>query len=215
MLDARNPDGRSNRDVVRPWVNGLRHHRPTSAACGSSTSGPHMAREEAALYEAPFEHVAAARASRSAIRSGGRLRRALVAPRASRRPGCGRRWHGLHRYIATPRTAKHRLFVWLTRRYARRPRARRHRARRRLHLRRAPLARPRALGARAWARSCERTSPASATRRRRRSRRSPSRDPSDEQREAIAAAAQAPGRAAQRLARPARRQRGGAQACAP
>ena len=37
-----NPDGRSNRDVVRPWVNGLDITRPRRVACGSSTSASDM-----------------------------------------------------------------------------------------------------------------------------------------------------------------------------
>ena len=172
-----NPDGRSNRDVVRPWVNGLditgrprghvdhrlrdrtwRARRPRSTRRRSSTS--------ASTCKPMRAHRAPAALSRT-----------LVAARRAAIAACARRCAGLPRYIATPTLAKHRLFVWLDRRRAARPPAHRHRPRRRLHLRRAPLARPRALGACAWARSCERSSPASATRRRRRSRRSRSRDP--------------------------------------
>ena len=56
MLDAHNPDGRSNRDVVRPWANGLDiGYRPRGMWI--IDFGTHMAREEAALYQAPFTHV--------------------------------------------------------------------------------------------------------------------------------------------------------------
>ena len=50
------PDGRSNRDVVRPWVNGLDvTRRPRDMWI--IDFGVDMPIEEAALYEAPFEYV--------------------------------------------------------------------------------------------------------------------------------------------------------------
>ena len=56
MLDARNPDGRSNGDVVRPWMNGLDiGGRPRGMFI--IDFGPDMSAGEAALYELPFEYV--------------------------------------------------------------------------------------------------------------------------------------------------------------
>ena len=52
LLAAPNPDGRSNSDVVRPWVNALDLTR-RPRACGSSTSGRHVG-GRGALYEAPL-----------------------------------------------------------------------------------------------------------------------------------------------------------------
>jgi len=51
-----NPDGRSNSDVVRPWVNG---QDLTSRPRGMFIVdfGVDMSEQEAALYEAPFEFV--------------------------------------------------------------------------------------------------------------------------------------------------------------
>jgi hypothetical protein len=55
LLDAPNPDGRDNADVVRPWANGR--------DIGGSPRGMwiidfgDMGETEAALYEAPFEYV--------------------------------------------------------------------------------------------------------------------------------------------------------------
>jgi type II restriction/modification system DNA methylase subunit YeeA len=111
MLDAHNPDGRLNRDVVRPFVNGA---DITGRSRGKwiIEFADHMTREEAALYEAPFEYVAAtvkplrvANRDRQRRdnwwrlgRSGGDLRRAV---------------RGLVRYIVTPRVSKHRLFRWV------------------------------------------------------------------------------------------------------
>ena len=110
MLNQPNPDGSSNRDVLKPWVNAR-----------DTTSRPRrmwiidfgdMTLEEAALYESPFEYVNThARSMRQKNResrtrnnwwhfrrSGDDVRTAICA---------------LPRYVATPRVSKHRLFVWL------------------------------------------------------------------------------------------------------
>jgi len=109
MLVAANPDGRSNHDVVRPWVNGLDiARRPRNMWIIDFGTG--MPIGEASLYAAPFEYVRARvqpvrKASRTTTkewwiheRPGHSMRRALA---------------GLKRYIGTPTLTKHRLFVWL------------------------------------------------------------------------------------------------------
>ena len=109
MLASPNPDGRSNSEVVRPWVNGLDlAGRPRDMWI--IDFGINMPIEEAALYEAPFEYVMRhvkpqRKASRTTIaewwlheRRRGEMRQALL---------------GLDRFIATPRVTRHRLFVWL------------------------------------------------------------------------------------------------------
>ncbi len=111
LLVSPNPDGRSNAEVVRPWMNGedvtgrprgYVHHRFRVGHDGG----------EAALYEAPFEYVRShVRAERLRVR---RLRYAEhwwlhVEPR----PGLRAAMRGLTRYIATPRVSKHRLFIWV------------------------------------------------------------------------------------------------------
>jgi type II restriction/modification system DNA methylase subunit YeeA len=106
-----NPNSRPNADVVRPWVNGMDiTRRPRNMSI--IDFGVDMPIDQAALYEQPFTHVEqhvkpqrdASRTTRAEWwlheRPRGDLRAAL-AP--------------LHRYIATPTVAKHRLFVWLTR----------------------------------------------------------------------------------------------------
>ncbi len=111
MLVAPNPDGRSNADVVRPWANG-------SDVAGRSRGlwivdfGVDMTEAEAALYEMPFEyireHVQPIRAStrRPAYRDRWWLHAEPI-------PGMRAALSGLRRYIATPATAKHRVFEWL------------------------------------------------------------------------------------------------------
>jgi methylase of polypeptide subunit release factors len=109
LLSAPNPDGRTNADVVRPWVNGLDvTRRPRHMWI--IDFGVDLSESEAALFEAPFEYVREhVRPERAVSRTteldwwiherpGHSMRAALV---------------GLSRYIATPETAKHRLFVWL------------------------------------------------------------------------------------------------------
>jgi hypothetical protein len=109
LLAQPNPDGRINRDVVRPWHNGLDiGGRPRGMWIIDFADRP---LDEAALYEAPFEHVrAVVKPVRDANRndrrrdhwwqlgaSAGDMRKALS---------------GLDRYIATIRHSKHRLFIW-------------------------------------------------------------------------------------------------------
>ncbi len=110
-LRSPNPDGRDNRDVVRPWMNGLDiTGRPRDMWIVDF--GTAMAREEAALYETPFEHV---RRSVEPVRT--KNRRAAYAERwwlhVEPRSGMRTALAGLSRYIVTPRVAKHRLFVWM------------------------------------------------------------------------------------------------------
>jgi hypothetical protein len=109
MLRSPNPDGRSNREVVRPWVNGA---DITGRSRGMwIVDFPLDAPESlAALWEAPFEYV------RRVVRP----EREAGKPTISQwwlhlRPGHSMRaaLSGRARYIATPRVAKHRLFVWL------------------------------------------------------------------------------------------------------
>ena len=106
-----NPNGRPNADVLKPWANGMDlTRRPTGKWVVDF--GNSMTEADAALYEAPFayaqEHVWPMR-ERSETKG--------IAESWWRhwrwRPDMWRALEGLPRYIATPRVAKHRLFVWL------------------------------------------------------------------------------------------------------
>jgi type II restriction/modification system DNA methylase subunit YeeA len=109
LLAAPNPDGRSNADVVRPWVNALDlTRRPRDMWI--IDFGVDITESEAALYEAPFEYARtkvgpAREASRTTERDWWIHER----PGHSMRIALAR----LKRYVATPETAKHRLFDWL------------------------------------------------------------------------------------------------------
>ncbi len=114
MIEApSNPNGRPNADVVRPWVNGLDVAR-RNRDMWIIDFGPDMTEEAAALYEKPFQHVEqAVKTERLKNRREAYARYwwRFVEPRS----GMRRALHPLARYIATPRVAKHRIFVWLDR----------------------------------------------------------------------------------------------------
>jgi len=111
LLGSPNPDGRDNRDIVRPWINGLDITR-RPRGMWIIDFAEEVSRVEAALHEAPFEyvrqHIEPIRATNRDRqrrenwwrlgRSGGDLRVAV---------------NGLARFIVTPRVSKYRLFVWI------------------------------------------------------------------------------------------------------
>ena len=106
-----NPNMRPNADVLKPWTNGMDLTR-RPRGMWIIDFGWRFSEREAALYEEPFRHV---RQHVHPMRQ--RTRREAyrvywwrhVEPRT----GMWRALRGMSRYIATPRVAKHRLFVWL------------------------------------------------------------------------------------------------------
>lgn len=110
MIASPNPDGRSNRDVLRPWVNAMDiTRRPRNMWIIDFAE---MTEEEAALYEAPFEYV---RQYVLPIRSMNRRERRRVFwwRHGETVPGLRLATQRLTRFIVTPRVSKHRLFVWV------------------------------------------------------------------------------------------------------
>ena len=110
-LTLPNPNGRSSRDVLKPWANG-------QAVTGRWPDDwiidfAEMPEDAAALYEMPFAHVLgnvkperdsnAEKNTRERFwlfkRLGGEIRAAVK---------------NVPRYIATPEVAKHRVFTWLS-----------------------------------------------------------------------------------------------------
>ena len=110
MLASPNPDGRSNREVVRPWRNGFDiGKRPRGMWI--IDFGVEMSEQNAALHEAPFEYV------RTHVRpTRAKNKRASYAEKwwlhAEARSGMRNALSGLRRYIATIRHSKYRHFVW-------------------------------------------------------------------------------------------------------
>ena len=109
LLNQPNPDGRDNRNVVRPRVNGK---DITSRPSGTwiIDFGVDLPLEESALYEAPFEYANTyVRPKREESRS--KISHWWIHERP--RPEMRQALRGLARFIVTPTTAKHRLFSWL------------------------------------------------------------------------------------------------------
>jgi type II restriction/modification system DNA methylase subunit YeeA len=106
-----NPNGRPNSDVIRPLYNALDvTRRPRNVWVVDF--GPDRGMAEAALYESPFEYVrSVVKPIRDRNRRGTRkehwwrLGEAMPKMRAA--------FAGLSHFIATPRVAKHRVFVRL------------------------------------------------------------------------------------------------------
>ncbi len=109
MLRSPNPDGRPNSDVVRPSYNSLDiTRRPRGEWIIDFPPGTTL--EQAALYEAPFEYV---KKQVAPVRASSRTTRQEWWIHERPRPAMRRALRELSRYIATPTTSKHRLFVWL------------------------------------------------------------------------------------------------------
>ena len=108
MLGSPNPHGRSNAEVVRPWVNGQDiTGRPRGMWIVDFVD---MALEQASLYEAPFEYVNNhVRPQREKSRS--RIVKWWLHERP--RPEMRQALDGLQRFVVTPTTSKFRLFSWV------------------------------------------------------------------------------------------------------
>ena len=110
-----NPNGRTNADVLKPWVNGMDLTR-RPAGKWIVDFGWTMPVGEAALYEEPFrwttEHVYPMRQ-----KTRRKARREYWWRHAEPAPHMWAALDGLSRYIVTPRVAKYRLFVWIDARF--------------------------------------------------------------------------------------------------
>ena len=111
LEEPANPNGQPNSDVLSPWMNGMAITR-RPADKWIVDFGWTMVKEEAALYEAPFqytqEHIYPIRQRNR--RESYRLNWwRHVEPRQGMWKALG----GLSRYIVTPNYAKHRVFDWL------------------------------------------------------------------------------------------------------
>ena len=106
-----NPNGQLNSDVLAPWMNGMAITR-RPADKWIVDFGWTMEREEAALYEAPFQH---AQEHVYPMRQRNRIEEHRLHWWRHLRPRQDM-WtalDGLARYIVTPCVSKHRLFAWL------------------------------------------------------------------------------------------------------
>ena len=105
-----NPNGRTNADVLKPWVNGMDLTR-RPAGKWIVDFGFDVSVSDAALYEEPFRWVKdQVQPTWEEQRPAGRRDRWWLHHRP--RPNMWSALDGLPRYIATPTVAKHRLFAW-------------------------------------------------------------------------------------------------------
>ena len=99
-----NPHGKPNSDVVKPWMNG-RDITTRLSDTWIIDFGVNMSENEAALYEAPFSYVL------EHVKNNRKDKKWWLHERP--RPELRNALKWLKRYIATPRVAKHRFFVFL------------------------------------------------------------------------------------------------------
>jgi SAM-dependent methyltransferase len=108
----RNPNGRPNADVLKPWVNGLDvTRRPRDRWI--IDFGWTMGEAEAALYEAPFAHVVQ-HVKPEREKNNRESYRRFWWRHVEPRPGMWQRLERLSRYIITPRVSEHRVFGWMS-----------------------------------------------------------------------------------------------------
>jgi type II restriction/modification system DNA methylase subunit YeeA len=112
MLSAPlNPNGRSNSDVVRPYINAL-DITGRFRDVWIIDFGCDMPLEQAALYEAPFSYVEkVVKPDRMKARDDKQKKIWWLHRRPA--PDMRNAIQGLKRFVVTPRVAKHRLFVFL------------------------------------------------------------------------------------------------------
>lgn len=110
LFSRGNPNGRPNADVLAPWMNG-------EAVTGRNPEHwiinfGERSQEEASCFEAPFSRVLLhVKGQRQATGSPAEKRDWWLLGR--RAPSMFDAISGLARFIATPETSKHRIFVWL------------------------------------------------------------------------------------------------------
>ncbi len=111
LLLPKNPNQRNNSDVIKPWFNGL-DITNRQRDMWIIDFGVNMPEEEACLYEKPFEHIVEhVKPMRDKHQK--KSNRIFWWIYEAPRPALRKAISGLTRYIATPRVAKHRLFVWV------------------------------------------------------------------------------------------------------
>nr|WP_315229959.1 DNA methyltransferase [uncultured Limnohabitans sp.] len=110
-LKLPNPNGKSNKEVLRPWANGLDvTRRPQDIWVVDFGCDTPMA--SAALFEQPFAHVQEhVKPTRANVRRDKHRTHWWIYGDA--RPGLRTALSTVERYVVTPMVAKHRIFAWL------------------------------------------------------------------------------------------------------
>jgi len=105
-----NPNGKANSDVLFPWLNG---EDVTARGSGKwIINFGERSLKDAALYEAPFQHIAEpVKSAREKSGSAGEKKSWWLLAR--RAPALFSKISSHHRFIATPETPTHTVFTWL------------------------------------------------------------------------------------------------------
>ena len=111
MLRLPNPHGKPNSDVIKRWLIG-RDINQVSRDMWIIDFGVDMSEEDAALYEAPFEYIAA-NVKPDRLQNNRRRYAELWWIHAEARPGMRQALSGLERYIGTSMVSQHRIFAWV------------------------------------------------------------------------------------------------------
>ena len=109
-LSHPNPNGKSNAEVVKPWINGSDLvKRPSDTWIVDF--GVDLPEPDAALFESPFEYVQrVVKLEKAMIRSEAERRRWWLHARTA--PDMRNALVGVPRFMATSIVAKHRVWVW-------------------------------------------------------------------------------------------------------
>lgn len=111
MISAPNPNGKPNSDVIKRWANGM-DITQNSRKMWLIDFGLSMPIEEAAQYEMPFEYIKK-HVYPERMKNNRKAYRDRWWIHLEARPSMRKAISKLNRYIVTPHTSKHRLFVWL------------------------------------------------------------------------------------------------------
>ena len=111
MLSQPNPHGKPNSDVVKRWIIG-RDINQVPQGMWIIDFGVDMSEEDAALYQAPFEHLVA-NVKPERIQNNRRRYAQLWWLHAEARPGMRQALAGLPRYVGTSMVSQHRIFAWI------------------------------------------------------------------------------------------------------
>jgi len=111
LADRRNPNGKHNSDVVKPWINAM----DITNRCRDMFIiyfGTQATIDEASQYEMPFEYLKkVVKPEREKSRQKTLREKWWLFEKP--RPALREALRGFKRYIATPMVSKHRLFTWI------------------------------------------------------------------------------------------------------
>lgn len=111
-LGKPNPHGRSNAEVVKPWINGADIVRRPSDTW-IVDFGVDIAEADAALFESPFDHVLRiVKPEKAGVRNEAERKRWWLHARSA--PDMRIALRPVSRFFATSIVAKHRLWVWFS-----------------------------------------------------------------------------------------------------